>query len=182
MDDWSALARTNVMTAIDNELAVKPMILVKPFEESLLSQDQRSNLDQTRALFDAVNFSIILHTYGPPEQRFADKLQNFDYSLGAEVHELVQDTDVLLFVSCSDQIATAGRKAVQAGSVILGALVGVQITPMYGATNLSMALVDAETGEILWYNQHGSRGAQDLRDPIKTTNMIKQVMQDFPIR
>jgi hypothetical protein len=68
------------------------------------------------------------------------------------VQELAWDTDTLLLVSASDQIATEGRKALQAGSVILGALVGVQVAPNYGVTNLCIALVDAETGEILWYN------------------------------
>ena len=182
MDDWSAMARTNVMTAINEELAIKPMILVKPLEESLLSQDQKSNLEQTKALFNAINYSIILHTYGPPEHRFADKVQNFDYSLGVEVQMLARNTDTLLVVSCSDQIATAGRKALQAGSVILGALVGVNVTPSYGATNMCIALVDTETGKILWYNRHGSRGDQDLRNPIKTTTMIKKLMRDFPIK
>ena len=182
MDDWSAMARSNVMTAVNEELAVKPMILVKPLEESLLSQDQKANLEQTKALFGAVNYSIIVHTYGLPEQRFVDKVKNFDYSLGAEVQELAQDTDTLLVISASDQIATAGRKAVQAGSMILGALVGMSVTPNYGATNLCMALVDAETGEILWYNRHGSRGDHDLRDPINTTDLVKQLMRDFPIK
>jgi hypothetical protein len=41
MDDWSAQARINVMTAINEELAAKPVTLVKPLEESLLSQDQK---------------------------------------------------------------------------------------------------------------------------------------------
>jgi hypothetical protein len=182
MDEWCAMARTNVMTAINDELAAKPMILVKPFEESLLSQDQRSSLDQTKALYNAVNYSIVLHTYGPPEHRFQDKFQNFDYSLGEAVYELARDTDVLLMVSASDQIATAGRKALQAGSVILGALIGVNVTPNFGATTLSIALVDAETGKILWYNRHGSRGDQDLRDPIKTTKLVKRLMADFPIK
>jgi hypothetical protein len=66
--------------------------------------------------------------------------------------------------------------------MILGALVGMSVTPNYGATNLCMALVDAETGEILWYNRHGSRGDHDLRDPINTTDLVKQLMRDFPIK
>jgi hypothetical protein len=182
MDEWSAQARRNVMEAVNEELAVIPMISLKPFEESSLSQDQKSNLEQTKALFDAVNYSIIVHTYGPPEQRFADKFQNFDYSLGSEVQELARDTDTLLVVSCSDQIATSGRKAKQAASVILGALVGVQVNPLYGLTNICMALVDADTGEILWYNFHGSRGDHNLRDPINTTALVKQLLRDFPIK
>ncbi len=176
MDEWSALARRNVMTAVSGELSAKPMILIKPFEESLLTQDQKSNLEQTKALFEAVNYSIIVHTYGPPVHRFQDKFQNLGYSLGAEVQELVQDTDTLLVVSCSDQISTAGRKALFVAATLLGAV------PNYGVTTICMALVDAHTGEILWYNFHGSRGDQDLRDPIKTTAVVKKLFHDFPIK
>jgi hypothetical protein len=157
-------------------------MFVKAFEETLLSEDRKSNLEETKALFDAVNHSIIVHTYGTPEQRFSDKIKDFNYSLGPEVQELARDVDALLFVSCSDQIATAGRKAVQVGSVILGALVGIQVTPRYGATNISVALVDANTGSILWYNYHGSRGVDDLRNPINTTTLVKQLFKDLPIK
>jgi hypothetical protein len=181
MDEWSSQARNNVMTAIQAELGKKTMIFVKSFEETLLSEDQKSNLEETKALFDAVNDSIIVHTYGPPEQRFQDKIRNFNYSMGREVQELARDTDALLFVNCSDQIATTGRKALQAGSVILGALVGVYITPQYGVTTVNIALVDSDTGSILWYNYHGSPGDHDLRNPIDTTTLVKQLFKDFPM-
>lgn len=170
------------MTAIQDELSVKPLMFIKPFEETLLSEDQKSNLEETKALFDAVNHSIIVHTYGLPEQRFSDKVKNFNYSLGPEIQELARGVDALLLVSCSDQIATAGRKALQVGSVIFGALVGVQVTPRYGATNISIALVDANTGSILWYNYYGSRGVDDLRNPINTTTLVKQLLKDLPIK
>jgi hypothetical protein len=182
MDEWSFKAKRNVMMAIQDELQTKPLLIVKPFEETLLSDDQKSNLEETRALFNAVNYSVIIHTYGPPEQRFSEKVKNFDYSLGPEVKELARDTDTLLFVSCSDQIATAGRKALQAGSIILGALVGVQITPAFGATTIYVALVDADSGSILWYNFHGSRGDHDLRDPMDASTLVKGLFKDFPMK
>ena len=181
MDEWCSQAKRNVMTAIQEELSTRPLMFVKPFEEKLLSEDQKFNLEETQALFDAVNYSIIIHTYGPPDQRFADKVKNFNYSLGPEVKQLVQNTDAVLLVSCSDQISTEGRKALQVGSVILGALVGVQVTPLLGITSVCIALVDANTGSILWYNYHGSPGDHDLRDPINTTQLIKELLRDFPI-
>jgi hypothetical protein len=181
MDEWSFQAKKNVMTAIRNELDTKPLIFIKNFEETLLSEEQKSNLEETKALFEAVNYSIIVHTYGSPEQLFQDKIKNFRYSMGPEVQDLARDTDALLFVSCNDQIATTGRKALQAGSIILGALVGVQATPLYGITNVCIALVETNTGAILWYNYHGSRGDHDLRDPINTTTLIKGLLKDFPM-
>jgi hypothetical protein len=181
MDEWTQQAKRNVMTAIQEELERKPLLLIKPFEELMLSSEKKANLDETSALYDAVSSSILFHTYGQPPNLFPEKIKNFDYSLGPEIKELVGDVDAVLFVSCVDHIATAGRKAVQAGSMILGALVGVSMTPNMGTTSMSIALVDADSGFILWYNVHSSGGDHDLRNPINTTTLVKQLLKDLPI-
>jgi hypothetical protein len=182
MDEWTQQAKRNVMTAIQENLSTKPLLFIKPFDIMLLSTEKQDNLDETRALYDAVSSSILVHTYGQPPHRFAEKIKNFDYSLGPEIKELVGDVDAALFVSCEDNIATAGRKAVQAGSMILGALVGIAVTPNMGITSISMALVDAESGFIMWYNAHASGGDHDLRNPISTTTLVKQLLKDLPIQ
>ena len=182
MDEWCTQAKRNVLTAIENELELRPLLNIKSFPETFMSDDQRFNLEQTGALFNAINSSIIFHTYGQPVHRFPEKIQNFDYTLGPEVRQLSDQTDALLFVRGVDNIATAGRKAVQAGSVILGALVGVQVTPNLGVTSVNLALVDANTGDVLWYNFHASAGDHDLRNPIDTTAMVMDILKDFPIK
>ena len=63
----------------------------------------------------------------------------------------------------------------------MGALVGVSITPNMGITSISIALVDADSGFILWYNVHSSGGDHDLRNPINTTTLVKQLLMDLPI-
>ena len=180
MDEWSEQAKRNVTAAIQEELEKKPMLYVKPFEELLLSSEKKANLYETGALYRAVSSSIQVHTYGLPEHRFQDKIKDFDYSLGPEVKELAGDVDAVLFVDCVDHIATAGRKALQAGSMILGALVGVSVTPNLGITSISMALVDSETGYIMWYNIHSSGGDHDLRNPANTYVLVKELLEDFP--
>jgi len=181
MDEWTQQAKRNVMTAIQEELERKPLLSIKPFEEMLLSSEKKANLIETSALYDAVSSSILIHTYGQPPNQFPEKIKNFDYSLGPEIKELVGDVDAGLFVSCVDHIATAGRKAVQAGSIILGALVGVSITPNTGITSISIALVDADSGFIMWYNAHTSGGDHDLRNPIDTNALVKELLKDLPI-
>ena len=181
MDEWTFQAKRNVMTAIQDELKKKPLLFTQPFEELLLSAERKNNLDETRALYDAVSSTIMFHTYGLPAHRFQDKITNFDYSLGPEIKELAGDVDAVLFVSCVDHIATAGRKALQTGSVILGALVGVYVGPEMGITTVSIALVDADSGFILWYNMHSSGGDHDLRDPINTNTLVKDLLKEFPI-
>jgi hypothetical protein len=182
MDEWCTQAKRNVLTAIENELELRPLLNIKSFPETFMSDDRKFNLEQTGALFNAINSSIIFHTYGQPVHRFPEKIENFDYTLGPEVRQLSDQADALLFVRGVDSIATAGRKAVQAGSVILGALVGVQVTPNLGVTAVNLALVDADTGDVLWYNFHASAGDHDLRNPIDTTAMVMDILKDFPIK
>ena len=181
MDEWSLQAKLNVMTAIENELKRKPMLFTRTIEESLLSAEKQINLEETSALYEAVSSSIMFHTYGLPEHHFPEKITNFDYSLGTEVQELAGDVDAVIMVSCVDHISTAGRKALQAGGMILGAILGAYVGPEMGITKISIALVDANSGFILWYNMHSSRGDRDLRNPIDTTNLVKALLEDFPI-
>jgi hypothetical protein len=182
MDEWCTQAKRNLLTAIEDELKLRPLLNIKSFPEILMSEDRKINLEQTGALFEAVNSSIIIHTYGQPVHRFPEKIQNFAYTLGPEVRQLSGQTDALLFVRGVDNIATAGRKAVQAGSVILGALVGVQVNPNMGVTAVNLALVDANTGEVLWFNFHASAGDHDLRNPVDTTALVMDILKDFPIK
>jgi hypothetical protein len=182
MDEWCTQAKRNLLTAIEDELKLRPLLNIKSFPEILMSEDRKINLEQTGALFEAVNSSIIIHTYGQPVHRFPEKIQNFAYTLGPEVRQLSGQTDALLFVRGVDNIATAGRKAVQAGSVILGALVGVQVNPNMGVTAVNLALVDANTGEVLWFNFHASAGDHDLRNPVDTAALVMDILKDFPIK
>ncbi|UCF90506.1 MAG: hypothetical protein JSW39_19725 [Desulfobacterales bacterium] len=182
IDEWSRQARENVVAAIRDEIEAKPLLFLKAFPETLMSDATRANLEETSALFDAVSTSIIAHVYGPADQRFQEKVTNFDYTVGPEVSALAPDSDAILFVRCFDQVSTAGRKALQAGSMILGALVGVYMNPNAGVTAVNVALVDAETGEILWYNFHASGGDHDLRNPTNTYSLVKDLLKDFPLK
>jgi hypothetical protein len=181
MDAWSGQAERNVMSAVEDSLANKPLLNLKTFNATLLSEEERINFEETAALFDAVSASILLHTYGPPEHRFPDKIAHFDYTLGAEVGKLADGGDALLLVSGIDHISTAGRKALQAGTMILGALVGVVVAPQGGLTALRIALVDADTGELLWFNWHGSAGDHDFRNPVNTRELVMSLLEGFPL-
>ena len=181
MDQWCVQAKNNVITAIQEQLETKPLLFIKPFQETMLSEEQRANLDETRALFDAVSSAIITHTYGIPEQRFPEKIENFDYSLGREVGQLARNVDALLFVRCLDIIPTGAKQALEAGKLILGVLAGVAVPINMGGTLVSIALVYPDTGLIIWYNQHGSGISADLRDPIKTTEIVNKLLDDLPI-
>jgi hypothetical protein len=115
--------------------------------------------------------------------RFDEKISNFDYSLGQEVKTLHGGAaDALLFVRAVDHVSTQGRLAQQTATILVAAALGVVIVPQGGVTALSIALVDGESGAILWQKFARSEGFHDLRDPESTKRLLGGVLGDFPLR
>jgi hypothetical protein len=89
--------------------------------------------------------------------------------------------DALLLVYGVDQIATAGKKALNALGTITGtavaALTGVYTGPRMEGTRMRMALAD-RNGTVLWYNNYN--GVYDLRDVESSSNIIRLTLEDFP--
>jgi len=186
--EWSAQARTNVVSALENELRSKMKTAVKIVsEESLI--EEKAVLQETRALYDAVSTMILLHTYPDPNfpsRFFEEKQKNFDYSLGTEVGSLANGAEALLFLDAQDHVWTAGRQALQALGVILGigagVATGVVIIPtMSGGTGVRAALIDGATGDILWINAVGSGAGKDLRNPASASAIVSELFKDFPV-
>lgn len=181
MDEWCAQADSNVTMALHDQLVAMQSVSIVPLPPDSLPADKRDNYDETQALFQDVSSAILTHTYGEDQDRFSDKIDNFNYSLGDEVHTLVPNSDVLLFVEGVDHKSSGGRKALQIGAAVVGALFGVNVIPKGDLTALSMALVDAHDGRILWYNLAQSQGGEDLREPQSATNMVKELFKSFPV-
>ena len=59
--EWSAQARNNVVTALENELRAKMKTVVKVVSEESLAEE-KTRLEETRALYDTVLAMILLHT------------------------------------------------------------------------------------------------------------------------
>lgn len=178
MDEWSETARTNVLAAMRKRLGSGRVLTVREFDPAK-SQAAREEFEDASPLFQAVALSAVLHTYRP-ETQFKTKMDRFDYSLGplpalAEASE----ADALVFVRAVDNISTGGRVARNVALVLIGAAAGVVIIPQGGVTAMSAALVDARTGDILWFNTHASGGGHDLRDPASAETFVAQAFEAF---
>jgi hypothetical protein len=181
IDDWSEQGRANVIAAIEDELKSKPNLEVRYAPLETLPDNVKAELADTQSLFDVVNSSLVLHVYGPPPHRFEEKLLDFNYSLGNETSKLLfDDADAFLFVKGADQISTAGRKAMQAAAMLAAAAVRVVLIPQLGATALSVALVDARTGAITWFNFDRAEGFYDLRNRNDAASFVKKLLSQFP--
>ncbi len=202
IDEPPEAAKQLVATAIEAELRRHADIVFKPFpspsaghltSSDLSAAEIRAELEETQALFDAVSAEVLLHTYpSDPDQTFPEKLTNFDYSLGPEVQRLakVADADALLFISGIDYISTGGRKALIGLSVVVGLFlaaasaggggggrVGLVVPP--GLTVISVGLVDATTGDLLWCNVH-RRPWRSLTDPAHVAGLTASIFEGFP--
>ncbi len=188
IDEWSTQAKKNLEDAVRAELQRRTGFLITPHSQESLPEEVKSNLEETYSLFDAVNTAILLHTYfDNPNYRFEEKIVNFDYSLGKEVKGLANEgVEILLLVNGTDHIWTGGRQALQAVAVILGlgasVATGIVVMPaLGGGTAVNVALVDARSGDILWYNVTQSGGGIDLRDPQSAADLVKDLLENFPI-
>jgi len=206
MNDSTAAATQNVAIAIEKELSRHSVFVFTPFpsptailaiSNDLAAAGLKDELEDTQALFDAVSASVLLHTYEPkvrdaPDQTFPEKLKNFDYSLGPGVQRLAKlaNADALLFISGVERVPTTGQVAGSIVGTVLGSLamaaltmghIGVHV-PTGSSTTLSVALVDATTGAVLWYNVffRPEIYGHYLAIPQRAADMVEWVFKDFP--
>lgn len=185
MDEWSLQARDNLTSALIDHLQTDHGVSAKAFSEEGLPDDVAANLRQTRALFDAVNVSVVTHTYGHKTVQFAEKLKTFDYTLGEETSALAAgQADAILMVWGREHVLSAGNVTRQiATGVVLGLLTGV-VPIQQGTAYVSMALVDANTGSVLWFrhmNTQQGGGTYHLRDPQGAASIVRLALRDFAI-
>jgi hypothetical protein len=182
-DEWCAKGKENVQRAVieclmDKPLEIKPITIDKEMEEEM------EDMEDIYALYRAVSTSINFHTQG--DNKFPEKVKNFDYSIGS-VDKILKryGGDALIFVTGFDEISTAGRQALKAVGIIAGVALaaagvgGAVIVPRSGITLISIALVDS-SGTILWYNIKGSQGGYDLRNPESATKFVREILSDYP--
>ena len=186
-DEWSSQAKKNITAAVQAELKERTALVPTSLSEESVQQELKTDFEETLGIFDAVSTAIMLHTYSPPPLRFEEKVKNFDYSLGEEIQRLkTGKEDAFLLIKGVDHIWTEGRKALQVFGVILGVGAGVatgivSIPVLGGGTFMSLALVDARSGSILWYKPLARGGGYDFRDPASVNSLVKELFKDFPL-
>lgn len=118
-------------------------------------ESDRSDIGEIMALYQAVNKSIQLHTYGP--SIFPEKCDQFEYSVGAVESFLARKgADGLLFVRVRDR-NTPGRYR----------------------TYVSLA-VAGTNGDILWYSAGGTKSAVESRREEPTVKLVQSLVHSFP--
>jgi hypothetical protein len=122
------------------------------------------------ALGIAVRDAIHTHHYQFGKALF------FDHSLGQPAAESIaagQPADAVLVVGLKAAVPTGSRVALKVTAMVVGGLLGVHNFIQTNESFMTMMLVDARTGEVLWYNEDlrksNPRSKSDLRDQVKST-------------
>lgn len=171
--DWTASARTHILTALQGELAKDHIRLVAYWPPNTDPSKQYAYI-QIDKLHDLVGVTILKHRLGLGPS-LPTKQDVFDWSLGAGARVLHQDTgaDYGLFLFIQDSYATAGRKAMMAVAAVGGVVVP-------GGRQLGFAsLVDLTSGDIVWFNWLPN-GTHDLRAADTARKAIRELLAGFP--
>lgn len=179
VDEWSDEATEKVVNLLIQQINSFRSLTVSSFKIEYLNEEKRSFLKEQRGLFNAVSYSIISHTY-LPESTFSHKIAHFDYTLGHEIAPLseIANADTLLFCSGRNYIWTSGRVVLSTFGLLIGAATGVSVIVPAGPEWLVVSLVDAKTGDVVWFDFVAMPG--DLRNEEVDRKHIKRIFSSFP--
>lgn len=157
-------------TMMDNLLAAISSQGIESTRVQQASQSTTSPANEpTRfALVSAVRDSIITHHYLFGNERL------IDYSTGdlASVAADDESIDAVLWFHLTGVVPTEGRKALRTTAIVVGVLTGVHIIVDTQESLLILMLVDAKSGDVLWFNQERKkadvREAKDLKKLAKS--------------
>jgi hypothetical protein len=171
--EWTATARTNLSDALKAHQSAKS-------NEIIFLGDQEGEAATTiadyQALFRAVASSLVQHQFG--FGKLPTKKGTFDWTLGPGAAKLGELTggNYGLFLFTHDSYGTAGRKVAQ---VLMAGLFGGY---MPAGIHISYAaLVDFETGKLVWFNLDPGSGG-DPRETDGAAKRIDQLLSTMPSR
>ena len=150
--DWSQTGQEILAQALTDVLADKHYRVI--FTPSFTSET-RIETQEIQTLYQAVNKSIQLHSYG--SQKLATKNGLFDYSIGKIDSYLERHAaGGLLFVRALNRVAIDNSK-----------------------TYISIGIAD-RTGTIVWYSARGTQQNLSLMQASQTKTFVKDILTAFP--
>jgi hypothetical protein len=165
--DWTEAAHKHMSAALAQRATVLGVATQRMDDK--LADDHAELLH----LHGAVARAISWHHMG--SLKLPTKDDKLDWSFGDALKPLQQavGTRYVLFTWMRDSYASAERKAMMVGLMLLGVGIGGGVQVGYAS------LVDLETGQVLWFNQAVS-GFGDLRDEKSATASVEGLLAGFP--
>jgi len=150
-DDWSGVGRQNLQDAILQDFKDK-QCTVKLVE---MDTQTAKEMAEVQTLYRLVHKTMDQHAFGHHQNRGNN--DRFDFSIGS-LEAILQklDADAMIFVTGYDQVFNSGHKAL-----------------------IDLAVADS-SGNILYYSVKGTTKGEDLRDPVSTAALIRDLLSSFP--
>ena len=178
-EDWTREAESSLNAAIKSTSRLKESN-VKLLSLESLSTEQRGQVRQSTLLWSAVGDAIAVHKMGLLP--LPTKEKSFDWTLGESALPVGQITGAhfALYISASDSFQTAGRVALQV-MVMAGCAVGVCAPVESAMRRANAALVDLQTGQVVWFNRLES-GVGDIRTSEGAEKLLWRLLETLPTR
>lgn len=181
MDEWSDQAKGNIIKSFQKYLGEKQSYKLKFIELSWLKSQNEQLWVDNRVLYEAVAQMAVTTAVPKENALFPTKRNKFDYTLGAEAAELgrICDADLLLFVNGYDNDSTLGRMTLgMFNAVVMATLTGVYYVPV-NPSSLSMALVNAKTGNLEWFKVTPSEGEYEFRNEKRMDQLVEWMLREI---
>ncbi len=169
--DWSTSGQENITNSLKTALANRSGgIIVRDRNET-----QTARQVQLVKLTDAVLQTSLQYDYygrGLPTQK-----DQYSRSIGPGAINLAGDSGAKysLMVLARGSYQSGGKVAMNIAMAALGGPV------QFGGQNLYAALIDLETGDIVWSNLATAAPDADMRDPGGADKLVQSLLKDFPL-
>ncbi len=169
--EWSAEGTKLVDACVRKYCDMNLNMEIIPLQD--LSEEDKALLDQYRALYEVVAANQQYIKGFPAWRHLTGKVATLGNGLA--VFRKQVGADAILFVSGYDLQSSAGRKAAFA---IYAVLTGGGALQM-GHSVLHTAMVELESGDILWTHTNASQSSK-LNNDVDVDAMVRSSFADFP--
>lgn len=169
--DWSEAGQNNITASLKSALDSRTSRVVVYNRNDVQTPRQV----QLVKLTDAVMQTSLQYDYRGQKLPTHKKLYSRSIGPGAEL--LAGDTgaNYALMVLARGSYQSGGKVAMNIAMAALGGPV------QFGGQTLYAALIDLETGDIVWSNLATAAPGADMRDPEGADKLVAGLLKDFPL-
>lgn len=178
--EWTDQATSNLTNAVIVEFGKRGDFKLQHVARQSMDKEKLANLDETMGLYRRIKKIIRdqkIRERSAFQQDSPPYIQNGqDFCLGSEVRDLSMKADALLIVDGYVIFETKGKALRRIGTSVIGLAAGAVVMEGKKGTMISLTLVDAQTGNILWHTDLIGTRTRDLRITRIADNMARHVL------
>jgi len=169
--DWSKAGEDNITNSLKTALADRSSAIVVRDRNDVQSPREL----QLTKLTDAVMQTSLRYDYRG--QSLPTHKKRYSRSIGPGASLLAGDSGAKysLMVIARGRYQSGGKIAMNIAMAALGN------APQVGGQTVYAALIDLESGDIVWSNLATAAPGQDMRKPAQADRLVNSLLKDFPL-